>query len=63
MKKITLNRNQITKLWEIVNHFKEIDKFKISTSSNSGIGTDVIVEFSLFDNDDTKVDITDITEW
>lgn len=57
---ITLNREQIGKLNEIVDHFIEIDKFIIETDNGSGIGTGLSVKFDLFERNDTKIDITDI---
>lgn len=62
-KQITLNREQIAKLNEIVSHFKEINRFTIVEDHSSGIGTGIEVRFGLFDDNDTKVDITDIKEW
>jgi hypothetical protein len=60
---IMLNREQIGKLNEIVNHFKEINHFTIRTESLSGIGVGIQVSFDLFEKDDTTVDITDVKEW
>ena len=57
---ITLNREQIGKLNEIVDHFIEINKFIIETDNSSGIGTGLSVKFDLFERNDTKIDITDI---
>ena len=48
---ITLNRKQIDKLVEIVSHFKEIEKFTISTDDIDGIGDMVKVTFNLFDEE------------
>jgi len=46
--KIVLNRKQIAKLNEVVDHFTEINKFTIETD-NSDAG--VSVKFDLFDVD------------
>lgn len=62
-KSITLNRNQIGKLIEMYNHFKEVQHFTIGVDHSSGIGTGVQVSFDLFEKNDTKIDITDVTEW
>jgi Holliday junction resolvase len=62
-KSITLNREQIEKLYEIAKHFKEINHFNIKTDSSSGIGVGVVVSFDLFQKNDTMVDITDVKEW
>ena len=61
--KITMNRDQIAKLNEIVDHFTEINKFTIETDHSSGIGTGISVKFDLFNSNDTKIDITDVKEW
>jgi hypothetical protein len=60
---IILNREQIFKLNEIVNHFKEVEYFTIEIDSRSGIGPEVRVKFDLFNNKDTTVDITDVKDW
>lgn len=62
-KSITLNREQIFKLYEITQHFKEINHFQIETDHSSGIGFGVKVSFDLFEKNDTKIDITDVKEW
>ena len=46
--KIVLNRKQIAKMIEIVDHFTEINKFTIETD-NSDAGVSVV--FDLFDVD------------
>jgi len=48
---ITLNRKQIDKLVEIVSHFKDIEKFTISTDDIDGIDEMVKVTFNLFDEE------------
>jgi len=63
MMRITLNRDQIEKLSEIANHFKEIEHFTLEAESSSGIGQAIHVKFDLFDTGDTKVDITDVESW
>lgn len=60
---ITLNREQILKLYDITNHFKEINHFEIETDHSSGIGVGLKVSFDLFEKNDTKIDITDVKEW
>jgi Holliday junction resolvase len=62
-KNVTLNREQIEKLYEIANHFKEINHFNIKTDSSSGIGVGIVVTFDLFQKNDTSIDITDVKEW
>lgn len=60
---VTLNREQINKLNEIVAHFKEINHFKIDTDLSSGIGVGITVTFDLFEKNDATIDITDVKEW
>jgi len=62
-KSIVLNREQIEKLYEIVSHFKEINKFIVETDHSSGIGVGVVVRFELFRKNDAQIDITDVKEW
>jgi len=62
-KSIVLNREQIEKLYEIISHFKEINKFTVETDHSSGIGVGVVVKFDLFQKNDTQIDITDVKEW
>ena len=61
--KLVLNRDQISKLNQIVEHFKEIQKFTIEVDNSSGIGPGIRVKFDLFENNDTTVDITDVKDW
>lgn len=62
-KTITLNREQIQKLYEIMNLFKEVQHFNIRIDHSSGIGEGVTVLFDLFQKNDTSIDITDVKEW
>jgi hypothetical protein len=62
-KNIILNHEQIEKLYEIAQHFKDIKHFEVETDHSSGIGTSVRVKFDLFDNKDTTIDITDVKDW
>ena len=62
-KSMVLNRSQIEKLYEIVSHFKEINRFTIQIDHSSGIGTGVVVKFDLFQKNDTQIDITDVKDW
>jgi hypothetical protein len=63
MSEIRLNREQISKLAEIADHFKEIQHFTVATDHSSGIGVGVVVKFTLFDKNDSSIDITDVKEW
>lgn len=60
---VTLNRDQINKLSEIVNHFKEVNYFTLTMDHLSGIGPSIHVKFDLFEKADTTVDITDVSNW
>ena len=62
-KSILLNHEQIEKLYEIAQHFKEIKHFELEVDHSSGIGANIRVKFDLFDNKDTTVDITDVKDW
>ena len=67
MTELALNRKQLGKLAEIYNHFKEVEWFTIEADNRNGIGSDVVVKFKLFGDDDkdtdTTVNITDVTTW
>ena len=69
---IIINKKQMAKLIDIGTNFNTVDYFKISLDTSSGIGTGVVVSFNLFEDStsnlydsdgDTKIDITDISEW
>ena len=55
---ITLNRTQIESLSKIVDHFQEIDKFKIELETVEGIGEKVKVTFNLFGDESRDIGIT-----
>jgi hypothetical protein len=63
MTEITLTRKQVEQLSQMAIHFKEVDLFTITSSSESGIGPTVNVKFTLFDGIETKSDITDVDSW
>ena len=64
---LALNRKQLGRLAEIYAHFKEVEWFTIEAGNLSGIGSDVVVKFKLFGDDDkdtdTTVNITDVSTW
>lgn len=60
---IRLNRTQIEKLIEVYKHFPEVKHFSVDADRSSGIGAGISVSFDLFDRGDTKIDITDVSEW
>jgi hypothetical protein len=61
--RFTLTSSQIEKLAKIAEHFKEVDQFTLEETHESGIGSTVRVRFKLFNNNDTNVDITDVSTW
>lgn len=64
MNQLSLNRKQLGQLVRIFEQFKDTDSFTLQSSSSSGIGPTVTVKFSLFgDEQDTTVDITDLSTW
>lgn len=63
MNTITLTRKQIEQLAEIAERFADTENFTIDSESTSGIGPTVTIRFDLFEKADTKVDITDVSNW
>jgi hypothetical protein len=63
MSKIVLNRQQIHKLYQLTQHFKEGSHFTLEEDRSSGIGPSITVRFDLFGSADTQVNITDVSEW
>lgn len=63
MNRITLTRKQAHQFREIVERFVETQNFTIESESTSGIGPSITVKFDLFEEEDTKVDITDVSNW
>jgi len=63
MNNIILTREQIGKLTEIINHYKEVNRFTLEVDHSSGIGTGISVRFDLFAQNDTVIDITDYKNW
>lgn len=61
--KICLTRKQIEQLTKIANHFTEINDFTLILKNDNGIGPSVKVCFTIFNNNDANVDITDVTNW
>jgi hypothetical protein len=54
---------QINKLTEIAERFQDVNNFSVVSESSSGIGQSVSVSLELFENSDTKIDITDVSNW
>jgi len=63
MNRIVLTRKQIGQLQEIVGWFAEIENFIVESESLSGIGATISVRVDPFENSDTKIDITDVSNW
>jgi hypothetical protein len=58
-----LTRSQILKLAELANHFKDTKFFNLYETNESGIGPSMHVRFNLFEEDDAKLNITDVSTW
>jgi hypothetical protein len=63
MNTITLTRKQIGQLQEMAERFTETENFTVESESLSGIGSTISVRFDLFEKADTKIDITDVSNW
>jgi hypothetical protein len=63
MNKIVLTRKQIGQLQEMAERFTETENFTVESESLSGIGSTISVRFDLFEKADTKIDITDVSNW
>lgn len=62
MSSVWLTRDQITKLYEMMRHFKETESFRVTGTSTSGIGYSVTTSFEVLDVT-AKVDITEYDKW
>jgi hypothetical protein len=62
-KSFKLTRAEIERLYKITQHFSEVNLFTIEQKSGGGIGVISEVRFSLFDDNDTTVDVTDVESW
>ncbi len=60
---IVLSRKQIDQLKEIIDHFEDIDRFELFEDHSTGIGPVIKVHFTIFNKNDSSVDITDVTNW
>lgn len=63
MNTITLTRKQIGQLQEMAERFTETENFTVESESLSGIGSTISVRFDLFEKADTRIDITDVSNW
>ena len=48
---------------QLVERFPEIDDYTLEIDNGSGIGPTYTIKFSLYLDNDFKVDITDVTTW
>ncbi len=58
-----LTRSQILKLAELANHFKDTKFFNLYEANDNGIGPSMHVRFDLFEENDTQLNITDVSTW
>jgi hypothetical protein len=63
MNEFVLTREQILKLAKLAEHFKDTKFFNLYETNESGIGPSMHVRFNLFEEDDTKLNITDVSTW
>lgn len=60
---LLLTKDQIKKMAQLVERFPEIDDYTLEIDNSSGIGPTYTIKFSLYLDNDFKVDITDVTTW
>lgn len=60
---ITMSRNQVIKLHEIVTQFKQADEITLVSSRSSGIGQSVFVQLELTSPEHVTVDLTEYELW
>lgn len=66
MKSLSLTRKQIRQLAELSQGFPNVNWFVLEYDNSSGIGPEITVKFSLFNEiseTDTSVNITDVSSW
>jgi len=67
MTTITLNRQQVNQIVKLATQFEHVEWFTITEDNSNGIGSNMHVQFNMFDDArkdyDTTVDITDTTTW
>ena len=63
MNEFVLTREQILKLAKLAEHFKDTKYYTLHESNDSGIGPSTHVRFDLFEEDDAKLNITDVSTW
>lgn len=60
---ITMSRNQVIKLHEIVTQFKQADEITLVSSRSSGIGHSIFVQLELTSPEPVMVDLTEYELW
>jgi prefoldin subunit 5 len=60
---ITMSRNQVIKLHEIVTQFKQADELTLVSSRSSGIGQSIFVQLELTSPEHVMVDLTEYELW
>jgi prefoldin subunit 5 len=60
---ITMSRNQVIKLHEIVTQFKQADEITLVSSRSSGIGQSIFVQLELTSPEHVTVDLTEYELW
>lgn len=60
---ITMSRNQVIKLHEIVTQFKQADEITLVSSRSSGIGQSIFVQLELTSPEPVMVDLTEYELW
>jgi len=60
---ITLTNKQMKQLNEIFTRFPDAKEYTLCEECKSGIGPTLTVNFSLFENKDTTINITDVSVW
>jgi hypothetical protein len=63
MDTIRLTRKNIQELFQVIERFQDVEHFEIVSDSSSGIGPCISVKFTLFNKNQTTVDITDVSSW
>jgi hypothetical protein len=63
MNEFVLTRDQIMKLAKIAVQFKDTKFFTLYETHESGIGPSMHVRFDLFEENDTQMNITDVSTW
>ena len=63
MTTIVLTRKQVAQLGEIADKFPNGKWFKLTEDNRSGIGPSHMLTYDAFEEQDTTVNITDVSTW